>query len=411
MVDIELLRRYRLTGWKGLLTRRYSGSILLLVSLVFSAAAMLVEDVLIEPKIVTILEYCYYPVYLLWFIRLALLFKCRENILNFFLRHISACLLFGIFGLSIIGPYVNLHIGILYYILLPIFFIMIFQYFFQNILRESGCHNLRSLWSEYLWTRGDAINIEESLFKNVYCCGILPGFILSSFSCFCAFGVFFLFDYIKIPFPKRVFESFTSIDSFLSLILFVVTFFAITYICIFIGLKLYYYTKFTKDNDIDTYFSNVSIVNPYGKSITPLRIWGNRLFWLTYILLFAYLYVTHGISPAGANPHKFTCTDISIDASHMSFKEVQKMKNEVLGTEITLEFYDNNVKYTGKDGDKYESIVFDKISDNLYEIRNHDDRFNGVGLLELQKTLWYIPSFTLSLYDGDKQQVRMTFKK
>lgn len=91
----------------------------------------------------------------------------------------------------------------------------------------------------------------------------------------------------------------------------------------------------------------------------------------------------------------FIVTDIAAP-DNIPEKRVQEAREKVIGTEVYLLFSDNDVRMTAKPkGEKAESMVLQKISDDLY--RGEDGR--EVFDLELNTLFSYIKSCKITIYD------------
>ena len=113
----------------------------------------------------------------------------------------------------------------------------------------------------------------------------------------------------------------------------------------------------------------------------------------------------------------FVCTDVSVYDLDKTDRDIQKIKKDALGSTCVLDFYDNSVKVTMTDNDgKSESLVLDKVDDSTYQIKEQHRRLKGVpqyrtGVIKLQKWVAYIKSFTISIYDNDNLEIKVTFKR
>lgn len=123
--------------------------------------------------------------------------------------------------------------------------------------------------------------------------------------------------------------------------------------------------------------------------------------------------------------HTYICTDLSFYNVNMTNKEIQKYKNDALGSICVLDFYDNNVKITipEKNGKK-DSGVLDKVTDSKYQFTEQSGYQNGQPLykkavIELQYFLdtdflslhSNISSFTMYIYENDELKTMATFKR
>lgn len=92
----------------------------------------------------------------------------------------------------------------------------------------------------------------------------------------------------------------------------------------------------------------------------------------------------------------FVITDI-VAPDNISKENVQKTRKKFIGKEINLLFSDNDVRMTIKiKDDKTESILLQKISDDLY--RGEEDG-GDVFDLELNTVFSYITSCQFTIYD------------
>ena len=98
-----------------------------------------------------------------------------------------------------------------------------------------------------------------------------------------------------------------------------------------------------------------------------------------------------------ASAQTFAVTDIAAP-DNIPEKHVHEAREKVIGTEVYLLFSDNDVRMTAKPkGEKIESIILQKIGDNLY--RGEDDGGRDVYDLELNTFLGYIRSCKIICYD------------
>ncbi len=109
----------------------------------------------------------------------------------------------------------------------------------------------------------------------------------------------------------------------------------------------------------------------------------------------------------------FVCTDVSFYDSELSDRQVQKRKQEALGSKATLSFFDKSLKITTTDSDgDVDSAVLDKVSDNEYRAVLKSGQQNEERLeIKLSKLFEYIRSFTLKSYKGYRLEVEATFKR
>lgn len=109
----------------------------------------------------------------------------------------------------------------------------------------------------------------------------------------------------------------------------------------------------------------------------------------------------------------FICTDYQLYGSKghsVSASEVQRRKNEYLGTKFTLTFYDNSVRLA----DSKESLILDKSSSNADEyFCTNKKKYGSVEkfVLKLNKTVGYIRSLTLMYYYNNKLEGKVTLKR
>ena len=95
----------------------------------------------------------------------------------------------------------------------------------------------------------------------------------------------------------------------------------------------------------------------------------------------------------------FIVTDIAAP-DNIPEKHVQEAREKVIGTEVYLLFSDNDVRMTIKPkGEKAESIILQKIGDDLY--RGEEDGGLDVLDLELNTFLGYIRSCKIVVYDKE----------
>lgn len=99
------------------------------------------------------------------------------------------------------------------------------------------------------------------------------------------------------------------------------------------------------------------------------------------------------------NVPTFVVTDIAAP-DNIPEKHVQEAREKVIGTEVYLLFSDNDVRMTIKPkGEKAESIILQKIGDDLY--RGEEDGGLDVLDLELNTFLGYIRSCKIVVYDKE----------
>lgn len=95
------------------------------------------------------------------------------------------------------------------------------------------------------------------------------------------------------------------------------------------------------------------------------------------------------------NAQTFIVTDIAAP-DNIPEKHVQEAREKVIGTEVYLLFSDNDVRMTAKPkGEKAESMVLQKISDDLYRGEDGGEVFD----LELNTLFSYIKSCKFTIYD------------
>ena len=114
----------------------------------------------------------------------------------------------------------------------------------------------------------------------------------------------------------------------------------------------------------------------------------------------------------------FVGTDVSIYDTKKTDGEVLKLKKEALGSVCILDFYDKNVKLTITKNNNAgkETLILDKISDSKYQAIEQRGYLNGrkqygKAVVELQKLIAYINSFTLYIYENEKLQMTVTYKR
>lgn len=98
------------------------------------------------------------------------------------------------------------------------------------------------------------------------------------------------------------------------------------------------------------------------------------------------------------NSQTFVINDIAVPAN-IPEKHVQELRENVIGTYVYLLFSDNDVRVTSKTKwEKTESIVLQKIGDNLYRGENGREVLD----LELNTVFSYIKSCKITIYDKKK---------
>ena len=96
-----------------------------------------------------------------------------------------------------------------------------------------------------------------------------------------------------------------------------------------------------------------------------------------------------------ASAQTFVVTDIAAP-DNIPEKHVQEAQKKVVGTEVYLLFSDNDVRMTAKPkGEKAESMVLQKIGDDLYRGEDRHEVFD----LELNTLFSYIKSCKITIYD------------
>lgn len=96
-----------------------------------------------------------------------------------------------------------------------------------------------------------------------------------------------------------------------------------------------------------------------------------------------------------ASAQTFVVTDI-IAPDNISEKRVQEVRKKNIGKEVCLLFSDNDVRMTAKfKSEKTESMVLQKIGDNLYRGENGREVFD----LELSTIFSYIKSCKITVYN------------
>ena len=108
----------------------------------------------------------------------------------------------------------------------------------------------------------------------------------------------------------------------------------------------------------------------------------------------------------------FVCTDISFYDTNMTDREIKKIKTDALGSTWFLEFYDNSLKVTiSVKGDESPQLIFDKINDSKYQMQDNRRGRHIQTVIELQKWIAYIKSFTIYSYENGKLRQKGTCKR
>lgn len=95
------------------------------------------------------------------------------------------------------------------------------------------------------------------------------------------------------------------------------------------------------------------------------------------------------------NEQTFIITDIVV-SDNIPERHVQEVRKKIIRTEVHLLFSYNDVRVTVKTkGDKTESMVLQKIGDNLYRGENGGEVLD----LELNTVFDYIKSCKINIYD------------
>lgn len=95
------------------------------------------------------------------------------------------------------------------------------------------------------------------------------------------------------------------------------------------------------------------------------------------------------------NEQTFIITDIVV-SDNIPERHVQEVRKKIIRTEVHLLFSYNDVRVTIKTkGDKTESMVLQKIGDNLYRGENRGEVLD----LELNTVFDYIKSCKINIYD------------
>lgn len=110
----------------------------------------------------------------------------------------------------------------------------------------------------------------------------------------------------------------------------------------------------------------------------------------------------------------FVCTDaqiLSFNGKPISASRVQEMRTEVLGSKMTLTFYDNSLKASDSRGG---SLVLDKSKSRDDEYYYEKRLLTGnvkKWVIKLNKTVGYIRSFTAVRYFDNKVEEKYTYKR
>ena len=108
----------------------------------------------------------------------------------------------------------------------------------------------------------------------------------------------------------------------------------------------------------------------------------------------------------------FVCTDIDYRGKDLTPQKVQKEKAKYLGSKATLEFYDNTLKLSMKEGERVESIVLDKVNGSEYTFLESKGNGNSRKIvLKLNKWVEYIRSFTVEVYKNYSLEGKVTYKR
>lgn len=107
----------------------------------------------------------------------------------------------------------------------------------------------------------------------------------------------------------------------------------------------------------------------------------------------------------------FVCTDINYYGSDLTSREMQKNKAKYLGSKATLTFYDNSLKYTTTENGKSQSTVFDKLTDSRYKYWEFNRKGNIEVVINLNKWVEYIRSFTMEVYKGSSLKGKAIYKR
>lgn len=120
-----------------------------------------------------------------------------------------------------------------------------------------------------------------------------------------------------------------------------------------------------------------------------------------YVVVIFAILLTYSCTSA----ETFVVTDI-VAPDNISEKHLQEVRNKVIGTEVYLLFSDNDVRMTVKpEGENAESIVLQKIGDDLYRGKDGYEEFD----LELNTILGYIKSCKITIYDKKRSGSSMVW--
>lgn len=107
------------------------------------------------------------------------------------------------------------------------------------------------------------------------------------------------------------------------------------------------------------------------------------------------------------NAQTFIITDI-VFPDNIPEKYVQEVREKIIRTEVYLLFSYNDVRMTVKTkGEKAESMVLQKIGDNLYRAEDGGEVFD----LELNTVFNYIKSCKITIYDKKKYSSSMVWNE
>lgn len=111
-----------------------------------------------------------------------------------------------------------------------------------------------------------------------------------------------------------------------------------------------------------------------------------------------------------ANAQTFKCIDVVFSEYASSFeKKTQDTKKAVLGSTLELKIFVSDIKAEKRDidGEKPETVIFTKVSDDKYEYK-YKENYN---ILELKTILGYIKGCEIVIYEDDKYIATVKYKR
>lgn len=125
-------------------------------------------------------------------------------------------------------------------------------------------------------------------------------------------------------------------------------------------------------------------------------------------LLSLFIFLLHYIT---ISAQEFIVTDVQL--FNIPEKDLSKAKEEMLGCNIVLTFYDNDVEFLVKlkDGKRTRDTYLSKVNDNKYVARTTHKGRENLAELELNRIFKYIKSAQLTNYEDGKISSRIVIRR